>query len=390
MSDENEKPLNNQPLDISQLNDYEKKNVEETIYWDARRREYENDLFTNERYKNFFSQYSEISVQSFIESYAQRKYFWLRFGPFNKKQYEERLLAFRDKAEEALKQIQQKKLFNLQCRWRAGQIELPGIKSTWDFTAWEYNILNCPVIDPITEKEVDTYIQFLTSLNFSEQLEMFQAWQDYDEMKENYSNDEEGYYPEWYDFFDSRFGTNGLLLLPDMRGEEEQHYRSINFKEEKQITEAKIASGEIEAPKQVIRDTRPRLEYYPFKYCIDFAKQFDTNETIELAIAYEREQNTFDNEMDLESALRYLQDAEEVIPIDGYYDWRFAVINAVRKHSAQCTAAAIPEVYKEYLFRVDAGLAFDFDTEQFLSYLHLAENVYGQIVNGKKISGEEF
>ncbi len=389
MNKDNEKTAENQQLDISQLKDYEKKSVEETVYWDAKRREFVNDLLHNERYKKFFSQYSETSVHTFIENYSQQKYFWLRFGPFNKEQYEKRLLAFRDKAEEALMQIQQKKLFNLQCQWRAYQIELPGINSTWDFVAWEHNILNCPLVEPITEKEVDTYIQFLKSLNFSEQLEMFQAWQDYDEMKENYSNDEKGYYPEWYDFFDSRFGTNGLLLLPDIRGEEEQHYRSVNFNEEKQIVANKIASGEIEAPKPVVRDTRPRLVYYPYKHCIDFARQFDSNETVELAIAYEREQNTFDNEMDLESALQYLQDAEEVIPIDGYYDWRFAVINAVRKHSAECTAAAIPEVYKEYLFRIQSGLAFDYDIEEFNSYLQMAENVYGQIVKGKKISEQE-
>ncbi len=51
------------------------------------------------------------------------------------------------KVSDHLQYIQQKKLFDAQCLWRAEQLDIPDIQICYDFMIWEKDILNCPFID---------------------------------------------------------------------------------------------------------------------------------------------------------------------------------------------------------------------------------------------------
>ena len=81
-------------------------------------------------------------------------------------------------AQTCLGNIQQKKLFDKQCQWRAETFTHPAIETTSDFNYWEKNILNCPFIDPITEEDVALYIEFLQEY-LGEDLTFLGRWQDY-------------------------------------------------------------------------------------------------------------------------------------------------------------------------------------------------------------------
>ena len=63
---------------------------------------------------------------------------------------------------ERLKEILQKKLFDMQCLWRAEKIIIPEINVSSDFRYWEANIFNCPFIEPVTENEIEIILKHLT------------------------------------------------------------------------------------------------------------------------------------------------------------------------------------------------------------------------------------
>ncbi|HEX2983457.1 MAG TPA: hypothetical protein VHO28_07930, partial [Ignavibacteriales bacterium] len=98
------------------------------------------DLKTNSIYKDFFGKYNKTSVESFINNYAFQKANLLKYGESYLLNEEKLFLTQKNKAELRLWEIQQKKLFNLQCQWRAGMISLPEIETSYDFKYWEKNI----------------------------------------------------------------------------------------------------------------------------------------------------------------------------------------------------------------------------------------------------------
>ena len=77
-----------------------------------------------------------------------------------------------------------------------------------------------------------------------------------------------------------------------------------------------------------------------------------------------------------------------MVPIEGYYDWRIAVIVAANMHQNLCTADALPEVYKEYLFRVQSGFAFEYDEEHYAVFVDFSRRLNEDLKHGKKITGE--
>ena len=181
----------------------------------------ENDLRTNPKYKSFFDNYHADSIESFIKHYGYKKAFWLEHGE-NFADLEERsLLHYSEKAFERLWDIQQKKLFNLQCQWRAGAITLPGIECTYDFYYWEHKIRECPFLTPVSNEEYELYRDYILTPDF-ESSPLKIDWQNYDEIKEEYqNNDGISVTPEWYMFYDSRMG-NIMGQLPDVKGEKEE------------------------------------------------------------------------------------------------------------------------------------------------------------------------
>ena len=147
-----------------------------------------------------------------------------------RKRHEEEQLKFYNAEEEALWEIQQKKLFNYQCLWRAERVVTEHVETEMDFNYWSRNIKNCAFIKPISDEEFNMYKDYYETKEVDDFDETFKYidWQDYHTYKEEAKGDEETIsYPEWYEYYDMREGTNALMLLPDIRGEKEGFYLDL-------------------------------------------------------------------------------------------------------------------------------------------------------------------
>src|SRR5437773_1340740 len=117
-------------------------------------------LESEERFVKFFEGYNAQSIEQFVKYYAQQKANWYakanEFARFRKQMQN----AWRYKAVEMLHEIFLKKLFNLKCRWIAGEVDLPGIEITSDFATWSNDPSQCNAIEPITPEELECYLEY--------------------------------------------------------------------------------------------------------------------------------------------------------------------------------------------------------------------------------------
>ena len=247
---------------------------EEEIRVEIIRQQTEEDLRSNPVYQEFFARFNPGSVESFIRNYARRKAFYLTRGQEYITQEEQSSFRYKMIAEEALWAIQQKKLFNLQCQWRAEQVKLKGLEHSTQFLLLSSNIQHCPYVSPVSRAEMELYIKFLRSGQASMVIS-YDNWQDYEAFKAEYQAGiipsidevEDEQMPAWYRFYDEYMATGPLLDLPDVRGEKENRYRSIA--RQRQLEEMKRNKE----PKPV--DSRPYLSIYDTDLVETFVRKYD-------------------------------------------------------------------------------------------------------------------
>lgn len=199
----------------------------------------------------------------FLERYAGERASALVDGQafFDAAQREEARLV--QEATERLWEIQQHKLFELQCRWRAEEVRLPAkqVKLSQDFEIWGARIERCPLVAPIAPEEVDDYLAYLLSDACTDAHDDFarpRDWQDYNRCRRYLLLQAEGQnpaqvqhdaaknpgqglgglmsmlddfflsYPAWYAYRDAQAGPPNLVLyLSDHRGDKEGYYRYL-------------------------------------------------------------------------------------------------------------------------------------------------------------------
>jgi len=182
--------------------------------------------------------------KGFLESYADSRTNSLTAGR-NQLEYEQGL--DRELAREAkhrLREIQQRKLFEEQVRWRAGETTAADayVRTAADFQQWGYKIKKCHWLPCITPAEVADYLTYLASPYCSDaDPEAVQTYdfQDYDAFRRYLLLRGDGYdpagvrrrfrpgrlvgeallYPGWYAWCDQRDGPpNPVLARPNLRG----------------------------------------------------------------------------------------------------------------------------------------------------------------------------
>ena len=336
------------------------------------------ELKTEPRFQHFLEQFNPISHENFIQTYAFSKANWLYSAKNIEFTQTYAGLKYKTEADNCLKEILQKQLFDLQCKWRANLITLPTIESVYDFQHWQNHILNCPFLNPITQQELDWYIEYLKTDNTDE---YYYGWQDYNHIK---GNDNDGdTIPNWYTFYDNRNGGNkGLLLLPDIRGEKEEYYISLTRIENQQKTEALIAASPPPDPRPYLNIELDKIKMRKFIAEIDGDKEalmaFDLWNTMH------SQNNTYEDEQ-AEAAVRTLSEAKEIIPLTtDLYDWRLALIAAAKAYTIKQTIEALPVVYDEYLFRKQAGIAYPPPEYDFGFYKEAKQ----MVLRGRVLAGE--
>jgi len=380
MADEENKPLYSE-WEAKYYKTLEKKQQLQAKYY--------NEVKNDEKIIEYLSKYRKDSQTTFLKDFAEFKaeYELESDKYFKLKQAKD--LQFHKAAEEMLWYIQQKKLFDLQCLWRAEQIKIKQIKICDDFRYWSADIKRCPFLDPITDDEVELLIQYVSSFGFEKILFKFFHWQDYDTFTEEHKGDQEILsMPEWYHFYNMHRGTESLMLLSDIRGEKEGIYQqaAIRYRmsvspqmpspssEQEQEEDDALQENENEeydlddpAPYQFEKiiapdDNRPFLGRNRDNEITDFINRFE-DEKIKSINAMRQRLDQKEQQVDrfdaytFRIALDTLLDAGDEYPIDAYFSWRQAVVNLANKFQGQNIAKAIPLVYEQYKFRIESGIA---------------------------------
>jgi len=364
---------------------------EEEIRAEIIRQQTEDELRSQSIYQEFFNQFNPHSVESFIKNYARRKALYLTRGQEYINLQEQKELKYKMLAEEALWSIQQKKLFNLQCQWRAEQIKLKGIEHTTQFLTLGTNIQHCPFIAPVSNAELELFISFLKS-GQANQVFGYDNWQDYDvfiaEADDCYlpgiDGPLESRISSWYKFFDDHMDTGYLLTLPDSRGEKEHRYRAEARKQ--QLKEIKNSDSKKST------DSRPFLSIFDTNIVESFVKQFEDKRTLKYCKAVEEFQSQMDDNIELDDALETLRLASTKVNIRANVDWKEAIIDAARQYELSQVADALTSVYQEYIIRSENGINFPqsvIDKKREEYTYTLCDLAKSQILLGRKLLGED-
>jgi hypothetical protein len=302
-------------------------------------RQLENNPAYRELKEDYFK--SEWDDKFFKEHYGKEVAQALSWGPRNINYIHRNEHPFLYYADDALCEIQQKKLFDLQCRWRAALIEIHGIYTTSDFKYWEENIREADFLTPVSEDELKIYMDYLKSSEYRVNWKCH-AWQDYAAIKNDYHNNSgRSLIPPWYHYHNYATKNSSLLHLPDLIGEKEKIYLEKYDSYRAEILEKNPSAG--------IPDNRPRL-IANHATIADFLRQFkydshlleyvtDLNDETQGTIAW---RYYYD-------ATEYLIDEPEPLPIEENEDWKEAFLDVVYKYRNSRVARLLPDIYADYL-----------------------------------------
>jgi hypothetical protein len=346
-------------------------------------------LKTEPAYQKVYEKIDSTDIEEFIEEYAT-----LKVDLYEKKEayaaeYEQHYTQFLVKADAYIDKILQKKLFNLQCRWRANDIQLPLIYVIDDFDYWQENIRSCPFIVPITEKEIDICISFLKEdIDWDDNEYNGVYWQNYDGIQhklkyDSYTKEErvvygmgqacnEDDFPRLYAFFDKHQNTADLLHLPDLRGPVEQMYmeKSDEIAGAEQI-ETLRKEGKLEEMMDFDSNGLSKtMEYYLSVRKLKWAKFVERTEDQQTKELFK--QSEYVNRKDKRSIyferttvhsrkndpmvyFKFLQEFDEIPPIEAQAgdNWRIALERTARKFQQQKIAEMLPYAYETYLLEFD-------------------------------------
>ncbi|WP_210516818.1 hypothetical protein [Hymenobacter terricola] len=353
--------------------------------------QYIEELRTDARYRPWFEQFHPDSVPSFIQHYALAKHRALDHGENVARWMQERITEYTDAAYVRLWDIQHKKLFDLQCQWRAGQLTLPKIDVSEQFEEWSARIHRCPFLEPISAEDFDLYCQFVaTTPDFVADVEgnEYTEWQDYDEFKEEYCGDAHDLsIPEWYHYYNAHRGTAVLLGLPNLRGAKEMYYRKVLHEAERPAREQARAEREAEQAANP-PDARPRLNYADQDaHSLAFARRFEPGKLSRLLETYQEADKPREGRS-LKRALETLENAhDDVIEIEHHADWRHAVIRAAAHYRRQRLLEALPVVFEEYQTRQALGIAHPPLTD-YESKFKASKYTKKQILKARALLGE--
>ena len=349
--------------------------------------EFYEEVKNSETAREYFANYRPDSIENFMKSYATRKVHLLQCYEFYSDEYHEKEiseLSYQRNAEEMLELILQKKLFNMQLRWRAGQLVIDGIDISHDFEFWAKHILACPFVPAITSHELELMKEYL--LRFDEDDEVddhYIQWQDYDSLTQKDEHDDMEDMPDWYNFYDLRMGTDKLLLLPDHKGTMEDFYLDFSRKP-------------VETVNPPLNNPVPKPYLFGWGTDIfDFAKHFEKDKYFSALFKYykyyEEKEHRRPNFDDLKQAIEYLLTADRPIYLKSQLTWDKALITAAKEYRNTKIVEALNFAFDEYLMMKELGFSKDKSQEEIIKEYnddHLVQLFREKILQGRVRNGE--
>ncbi len=310
------------------------------------------EMSKDERYKTYFEQYNVSSVASFLKRYANHKANLEVYGDYTKYQEERTLSEYQDDAWERLKEIQLKKLFDLECQWRAEQVTgLQGIEVTKDFKRISKKILDYDDISRISKEDILFYQNFLRrkqqDIMYSS---MYAVYPYYESLKMDYVQE-----IDYFDYHNKQTG-NQYILLPDIRGQKEMEYIKLS-REEKNNDDS---SEKVKEEKPYISATDEDL--------IKFGEQFGDKKTVNFIKDWWKWLRETPDPV-FSWAFEYLRDiSPETVPVDAGADWKEALYFAAINHKNAMVADILPTIHEEYLMKKNSGIQLTQEKEESYSF----------------------
>jgi hypothetical protein len=339
-----------------------------------------DEMKADERYKAYFAPYEEKAVHNFIEKYADARATLEVYGDFTKHRQESVIDDYHMAAWNALIEIQFKKLFDLECQWRAEQLtHLPDVLVTMDFSRISKNILLYDGILEVSREDVELYQQYLRQEPSQIIYTLYYVnYPDYEEVKDFYAKESDTY-NDYLNFHNSRTGNNGLLLLPDVRG----------MKESKYLDAARDFNGSNAKTKNANNPAQKNAKKYlsaSDEELIRFGKHFGDKKTVNFITDrwnWVREKP----DIIFTWAFEYLRDiAPEKVPIKANDDWKYGLYYAALKHRNEKISDILPSVHEEYLLKKAMGMLETSNKEDQDS--DISEIFKKSILQGRELLGE--
>ncbi len=367
---------NNAGSNESDLSSYKRKQIEFIATEEERRQKWRKEIAENSALQDYLQQFSTDSVNKFIEHLLAEKNTWLEHGEQNLEDMNNEGDEWVEQAKDHLQIIQQKKLFDTQCLWRAEKMTIEGIETCYDLEYWGHNILNCPFIEPVSEEEIAWYTEYLQTEDAELEYDHWWCWQEYDELKEAFEDDDsDADFPEWYDFENRRSGKDALLMLPDIRGKKEAFYYSLAAKTE----QSRQPKNEPE---------KPTLHYSRDNFMQWYVQKFETRQIKKFYKAFKWSMRSRDKEEALQDDLTLLFEANEKIPVDANEDWMEAIKNAAEKYRRFKIAEALPIAWQQYMFKIEAGISFSGTGFTYSLFQQLRSELIQKLIKGRILNGE--
>ena len=326
--------------------DYLTKAIDEAKKWETFYQQIVEELRTEERYRNYFSQFSPDSVEGFISYYATQKVNWFRYSNVHANWEKRKSEKWYEIARGLIASIQRNKVLHLIARWGNYEIKVPEAKSFYDFEKWIYNPFICPYIEPVQMHEIETTQRFIHTLGDERvtYLELSHAsvhtlliLGDPDHTPDCYD------YPLFFRYLDREYGLEHLKAKAPERMRKEQDYvwGYRNHLKQQQPPAKPVAS-----------DEKLRLNHWERPVMDKFIAACETPKFKRMY----KMKRWWDNRNDFgELAERELDDlsgSPSHLPIESNDDWREAIVNTAEQYDRQQVLECLPLAYKEYVERL--------------------------------------
>lgn len=334
----------------------------------------------------FFEQYHNRTAEHLIKTYISHRRSIIESEEDRLKNDLFYAITGSKKAEGYFWQIQQKKLFEAQCLWRAGRLDIPQIKTTMDFTYWGDAIKFCKFIEPVQPDEVELLKRFLLEkgyeLDVEIQSEYFQA---YDFLK-RLSNGEE-YMPAFYQFWDQEKGTGYLFNLPDVRSGIETTYRELGSAE----LDAKLRE---EMLRRADPDKRPIVNFFDGDVAMTLIDLLGDKEFKKIFIKFVENSDKFHETVDFDFG--DIDELSKGMPmhyplITPYTSWRKNVGATISKYRHEVYTSELDSIYEIYCMQLEMDINPEVEIEEvdrIEQSKGVAEAVRRFVLKGRELSGE--
>jgi hypothetical protein len=325
---------------------------------EQKRTEYREELLKNDALWKHYDEYRKDDVERLIDSYALNKARLKVQGNYTQTHHQRLIEEWTDRCWFALCEIQSKKLFDLQCLWRAGTIQkLPGIKWSYDFDELAVPLLDYKGVPDITPDEIETYIQYLRSPQGEVDIHygLFD-YQNHDYIKKAHFSKDDGFMPDYYEYHYTVKGNTGLLSLPDLHADEEGRLIDLAM----EFNQAKRKSAELVTPQPSAPQSKKSLGYHVSETQLELAAflgEKDVAGFIKDLNKWVKEKPEFETDW----AMDYLSRCyPENVSMPAAHRWQEAIQNAALQHINLKMQEMLPVIYDEYLMKKQLGSAIGY------------------------------